>query len=70
MAALRFGKVGMAAIIDTKEERITIDRVSRTSVRLARLNALSEYGRRARVSRILGVAWVRDAQCVMRVTHG
>jgi hypothetical protein len=37
MAALRFGKVGMAAIIDTREERITIvwsvpdERADRTS---------------------------------------
>jgi len=37
MAALRFGKVGMAAIIDTREERITIVRASRTSAVLARL---------------------------------
>jgi hypothetical protein len=67
MAALRFGKVGMAAIIDTREERITIDwgvsdeRGARTVVSSLRVRP---SGARVKDSRArLGV---RDALCAMR----
>jgi hypothetical protein len=53
---LRFGKVvGLAAIIDTREERIAglSWRIGRAGN--ARWHAQSEYAHRGRVSRILGL---------------
>src|SRR5215204_1045116 len=68
MAALRFGKVvGMAAIIDTREERITVAGASWSSVRVVRPFAHSEYASRGRVSRILGLG--SSARCAVRVAR-
>ena len=67
MSALRFGKVGMAAIIDTREERITVvwsvsnERRTRTVVSSLRVRP---SGARVKDSRARLI--VRDALCAVR----
>ena len=72
MAALRFGKVvGMAAIIDTREERIAVDwsvsveRPARTVVRSLRVRL---PGARVKDSRARFGCEMRDARCAMRTS--